>query len=243
MNINTLHQIYKNQIDKRIEGCFSEYDLFMFWLLDLIQKHAAWRGDLCELGVYQGKTAISLGYLARPDEKLFCFDVFHKIPKSGVEATIREFCPELQDRLVCIPENLKLLRESPKTIEPGGMRFLHINSVHDHPAVLNDLNNFIPLLNNQAVIVLGNCFNPEVPGVITAMTEFCLSPRGRHIRPFASSREKMYLCGRHMVKAYQRLIVASELIKNMSFELVLDGAVLRCFSCRHETLEQLSIHL
>jgi hypothetical protein len=33
------------------------------------------------------------------------------------------------------------------------------------------------------------------------------------------------------------------LIKNMSFELVLDGAVLRCFSCRHKTLEQLSIHL
>jgi hypothetical protein len=64
------------------------------------------------------------------------------------------------------------------------MRFLHINSVHDHPAVLNDLNNFVPLLNNQAVIVLGNCFNPELPGVITAMTEFCLSSMGRHIRPF-----------------------------------------------------------
>jgi len=62
------------------------------------------------------------------------------------------------------------------------------------------------------------------------MTEFCLGQMGRHIRPFAASRAKMYLCGRHMVETYQRAIVASRFVPDMSLERVLDGLVLRCYT-------------
>jgi len=66
--------------------------------------------------------------------------------------------------------------------------------------------------------------------VPTAMTEFCLSDMGRHIRPFAASRSKMYLCARPYVEIYQRCIVASGHIDNMSLERVLDVSVLRCYT-------------
>ena len=143
--------------------------------------------------------------MARPDERLFCFDVFHEVPQPVVEANIHRFCPGVTGRLVCIQQDLRALRAPPSEVDLNSVRFLHLDAVHDHPSVLNDLRNFVPLfLTREAIVVLDDCFDPDWPGVPTAMTEFCLSDMGRHIRPFAASRSKMYLCARPYVEIYQR---------------------------------------
>jgi len=222
--------LYKDSVEKEVEGWFFDHDLATFWLVDFIQKQAGWRGDLCELGVYQGKSAIGLGSMARADERLFCFDTFHEIPQEAVENNVHRFCPDLGDRLICIQQNLATLQTSPSQVRPKSVRFLHLDAVHDHPSVLNDLRNFVPLLTPEAILVLDDCFDPEWPGVPTAMTEFCLSDIGWHIRPFAATRSKMYLCARSHVEIYQRCIVASGIIENMSLERVLDVSVLRCYT-------------
>ena len=123
------------------------------------------------------------------------------------------------------PADLRALRAPPSEVDSNSLRFLHLDAVHDHPSVLNDLRNFVPLLTREAIVVLDDCFDPDWPGVPTAMTEFCLSDMGRHIRPFAASRSKMYLCARPYVEIYQRCIVASGHIDNMSLERVLDVSV------------------
>jgi Methyltransferase domain len=230
MDTFELWKLYKNGVEKEIEGWFYDHDLITFWLIDFIQKEAGWRGDLCELGVYLGKSAVALGAMARPDECLFCFDLFHEAPQHVTEANINRFCPDLGDRLVCIKKNLMALQAPPPEVGSNSLRFLHLDAVHDHPSVLNDLRNFSPLLTREAVIVLDDCFDPEWPGVPTAMAEFCLSDMGRHIRPFAASKSKMYLCARPYVEIYQRCIVASGYIDNLSFERVLDVSVLRCYT-------------
>jgi len=222
--------LYKNGVEKEVKGWFYDPDLVTFWLIDFVQKQAGWRGDLCELGIYQGKSAIALGTLARPDERLLCFDIFHEVPQPIVEANIHRFCPDLNDRLVCIQRDLTAQRTPPLGVSSNSLRFLHLDAVHDHPSVLNDLRNFLPLLTLEAVVVLDDCFDPDWPCVSTAMTEFCLSDMGRHIRPFAASRSKMYLCARPYVEVYQRCIVASGYIDNMSLERVLDVSVLRCYT-------------
>jgi hypothetical protein len=230
MKILEFWNLYKNGVENEVKGWFYDHDLITFWLIDFIQKEAGWRGDLCELGIYQGKSAIALGTMARPDERLLCFDVFHEVPQPVVEANIHRFCPDLNGRLVCIQRDLMALRTPPPEVESNSLRFLHLDAVHDHPSVLNDLRNFFLLLTPEAVIVLDDCFDPDWPGVPTAMTEFCLSDMGRHIRPFAASRSKMYLCARPYVEIYQRCIVASGYIDNMSLERVLDVSVLRCYT-------------
>ena len=49
-------------VENEVKGWFYDHDLITFWLIDFIQKKAGWSGDLCELGIYQGKSAIALGY-------------------------------------------------------------------------------------------------------------------------------------------------------------------------------------
>jgi Methyltransferase domain len=230
MEISEFWKLYKNGVENEVKGWFYDHDLIMFWLTDFVQKESSWRGDLCELGVYQGKSSIALGTMARADEWLLCFDTFLEVPEQTVEANIQRFCPDLGDRLVCIRRDLTAQRTPPSEVGSNSLRFLHLDAVHDHPSVLNDLRNFLPLLTPEAVIVLDDCFDPDWPGVSTAMTEFCLSDMGHHIRPFAASRSKMYLCARPLVEVYQRCIVASDLIDNMSLERVLDVSVLRCYT-------------
>jgi hypothetical protein len=230
MEILEFWNLYKNGVEQEVQGWFYDHDLITFWLIDYIQKEAGWHGDLCELGVYQGKSAIALGTMARTGERLFCFDTFHEIAQQAVKANIQRFCPDLTDRLICVQQNLMTLQASPPEVCSNSLRFLHLDAVHDHPSVLNDLRNFLPLLTPEAVVVLDDCFDPDWPGVATAMTEFCLSDMGRHIRPFAASRSKMYLCARPLVEIFQRCIVASGYIDNLSLERVLDVSVLRCYT-------------
>ena len=230
MEILEFWKLYKNGVENEVKGWFYDHDLIMFWLIDFIQKEAGWSGNLCELGVYQGKSAIALGTMAGADEWLFCFDAFQEVPEQTVAANIQRFCPDLRDRLVCVQQDLMVLRTPPSDVCPNSLRFLHLDAVHDHPSVLNDLRNFLPLLTSEAVIVLDDCFDPDWPGVSTAMTEFCLSDMGRHIRPFAASRSKMYLCARPYVEIYQHCIVTSGYIENLSLERVLDVSVLRCYT-------------
>jgi hypothetical protein len=230
MDILEFWRLYKNGVENEVEGWFYDHDVITFWLIDFIQKEAGWLGDLCELGVYQGKSAIALGTMARADEWLLCFDAFLEVTQPTVEANIHRFCPTMKDRLRCIQQDLKALQTPPPQVRSSSLRFLHLDAVHDHPSVLNDLRNFLPLLTPEAVIVLDDCFDPDWPGVPTAMTEFCLSEMGRHIRPFAATRSKMYLCSRPFVEMYQRCIVVSGIINNMSLERVLDVSVLRCYT-------------
>jgi hypothetical protein len=240
MEISELFDFYKHRVEGRIEGWFYNHDILLFWLFDFIQKQAGWRGDLCELGVYQGKSAVALAHMARADERLYGFDIFHEVPARQVRATVGDLCPGLADRLILVQDDLRQRAEPPEMVARGGVRFIHLDAVHDHPSVLN---NFAPLLTSQGILVLDDCFDPEWPGVPTAMTEFCLSPAGRHIRPFAASRAKMYLCGRHMVETYQRCVIASGLLTDMSLERVLDGAVLRCFTKWPTPVDQLLTQL
>jgi len=129
-----------------------------------------------------------------------------------------------------VKQDLPKLKTSPSEIALGSLRLLHLDAVHDHPSVLNDLRNFAPLMAPHGVLVLDDYFDPNWPGVSTAMTEFCLSDQGRNFRPFASSKSKMYLCRREWVDIYQKSIIESEVIAHLALELVLDGSVLRCYT-------------
>jgi hypothetical protein len=134
MEILEFWNLYKNGVEQEVQGWFYDHDLITFWLIDFIQKEAGWHGDLCELGVYQGKSAIALGTMARTGERLFCFDTFHEIAQQAVKANIQRFCPDLTDRLICVQQNLMTLQASPPEVRSNSLRFLHLDAVHDHPS-------------------------------------------------------------------------------------------------------------
>jgi hypothetical protein len=239
MNLADFLDFFALQVESEIEGWFYPPDIVAFWMIDRIQKDAHLSGSLCELGVYQGKSAIALGRMLRSGETLFCYDIFHEYSIDGFRANLGRFCPDLDNALVCVRQNLPALRIPPEAVPLGGLRFLHVDAVHEHSSVLNDLCNFSPLLARHGVIVLDDYFDPDWPGVSTGMSEFCLSEAGSGFRPFISTRSKMYLCRREWVEFYQTWIVKSGLIPNLSLEGVFDGVIVRCFSTQAERHDEM----
>src|SRR3972149_8704445 len=63
----------------QVEGWFPEPSPTVFLLLHQLQEKIGVIGDLFEIGVYKGKSAILLGHLARPsqNERLLFDDTFH----------------------------------------------------------------------------------------------------------------------------------------------------------------------
>lgn len=55
---------------QKIPGWFWPVDMFLFGGIDQLQKTEALTGDILEIGVYQGKSAVLLGHFLRPHEEL-----------------------------------------------------------------------------------------------------------------------------------------------------------------------------
>jgi hypothetical protein len=74
------------------------------------------------------------------------------------------------------------------------LRFLHIDSCHQHTAVLKDLINFSSQMLDDGVICLDDMNDPNYPGVNTAVSEFILSENGKEWKIFSIGSNKAYLC-------------------------------------------------
>src|SRR3954447_12369799 len=200
MDLVEFLNFFRDEVDPAVKGWFYERDILTFFVLDAVQGGGGIRGDLCELGCYQGKSAIALGLLRSsgersPKERLILFDQFTEVAEGAVRITLERFCPGIAPALVTVPGDLLRL-SAPPEVPPGSLRFLHIDALHNHRGVMNDLRNFEPLLVPGGIIALDDYFDHQFPGVATGMTEFCLSEAGRNLRPFASTPNKMYLCHR-----------------------------------------------
>lgn len=69
----------------------------MIPILDQVQKKQRIKGDICEIGVFEGKTLALLGLLARPEETCVGLDI--EIRES-LQANLRSIFPDRYPFLV-----------------------------------------------------------------------------------------------------------------------------------------------
>ena len=164
---------------RRIDGWFSPEAAMMFALLDELQKRAGIQGDLFEIGVHHGKSAVMLASMANPVcETLTVCDVFtsqdSNVSRSGYgdrqifETNLRRFALRVPPMRV-FQLNSKALRPE----ELGhNVRFFHIDGGHNADEALSDLRLAAASLAQDGVIVVDDAFRPEWPGVTEAIIRF-----------------------------------------------------------------------
>jgi hypothetical protein len=240
MNLQEFCDFFESQIEPGVIGWFYPQDVITFYLLNEIQIRSGLHGDMAELGCCYGKSAIALGHLVRPDERLHIYDFFGPTYRDVFFFNMERFCPDMGDRMVVNSIDLTSLTAPPDDrIAHGAIRFLHIDAGHSHKDVINDLRNFAPMVANGGIIVLDDFFHHQFPGIATAGTEFMLSPEGQHLRPFAGTHYKLYLCDRTWLPFYQRWLYRFGVIPKMSMYNILDVEMLLCFSDEPWNPEQL----
>ena len=162
---------------RRIDGWFARGAAGLFGLLDYVQQQNDVRGDLFEVGVHHGKSAVFLGRMARPSETLGICDVFANqninISGSGsgqreiFERNMRSIAPEAKVRIY------EKLSSVLTTEELGGpYRFFHVDGGHLAEEALSDLRLGASVLDQRGLLIVDDAFSPQWPGVTEAIFVF-----------------------------------------------------------------------
>lgn len=180
---------YDNTITPNVNGWFYPLDIAIFHLLikHIIQS----QGDLCELGVAYGKSAIALSHLKSAQENLYLYDLFEDYPLEQAQHALATYGNT--HNLIWNKVDLYQLNLTASPFSQP-LKFLHIDACHEHSYCLRDLYNFSPFVADDGVIVLDDINDKEYPGINTAMSEYLLSEQGKEWCVFAIGFNKAYLC-------------------------------------------------
>ena len=187
---------YIRMLDE-IPGWFTALDARLLIGVDDLQKQRGTSGDLLEIGVYMGKSAILLGYLPRHAESLIVCDVFGEV--GGLEEeNVNESATwysglrrgAFESQFLRFHRALPTVWQMPSTSidraeRAGTCRLIHVDGAHTYEAVREDIATARALLGPGGVAVFDDWATPHAVGVHVALWEeflrgdlrlLCLSP-------------------------------------------------------------------
>jgi hypothetical protein len=181
-----------------IPGFFYPADFMLFDFVLGHQLESEVAGDLLEIGVYRGKSAILMGFGLRPDERLIACDLFdnvmshedlgikHRKTYDGLQ--VADFYRNWNhyhsrrqlDVRVC---------DSAKLTELPALRFIHIDGCHNYKCVRGDIKLAAKHTGPRGVISLDDYAMTQEPGVSAAISEAIAAGE---LFPFCASDMKLY---------------------------------------------------
>jgi hypothetical protein len=184
-----------------VPGWFSEIDVRLFVELSGCQRRRGVVGDLMEIGVFHGKSAILLGYLAGTDERLVVNDLFNESVDTtpgnlednqrwyeGFER--RHFEQQYQRFHSDLPEILVgNSTEIDRKAMANRFRFVHVDGSHEYDIVREDILTAEALLVDGGIVAFDDISTPHNPGSALAIWEAVL---GGRMKPICLTDAKLY---------------------------------------------------
>lgn len=183
-----------------VPGWFPVLDQVLFtWILNR-QKTQEFRGDLLEVGVYVGKSAIVLGHHRQEGEQYTVCDLFEgDAPDDANRAEANKSYSRLtrqifEENYLSFHDELPRVLQGPSSIvpdevKPRSCRFVHIDGSHLYEHVYGDIGAAHDALLPDGIVVLDDFRSEHTPGVSIAAWEAVLN-RGLH--PICISTQKLY---------------------------------------------------
>jgi hypothetical protein len=177
-------------------------------LIDSIQKRQSIAGNVFEIGVHHGKSALVLAAMTRPSETLGVCDIFGSqgLNESRSGRGDREiFMAHFNDAFPGY-SRLRVYEKLSTALTPeevGGCRFLHVDGGHSTAEALADLELCARCLVPGGVIALDDAFNSSWPGVTEAVFEFLR--RHSNMVPLVVGFNKMLLVDAAWRESYSRV--------------------------------------
>jgi hypothetical protein len=181
-----------------VPGWFGRTDLRLFDFILGCQLRDPITANILEIGCYQGKSAILLGYGLRDDEAVVVCDLFGSdpanVPTEGLAAyeglTVETFA-EHYNRFHSQPPELHVCASSDlgDRLDERLFRFVHIDGSHAYDCVKADIQTAIQHASQGAVIAVDDYRSAHTPGVAAAVWEAAAAGL---LYPFCISRTKLY---------------------------------------------------
>jgi hypothetical protein len=185
-----------------IPGWFSYQDQFVFDMLLKYQKSNGIQGNLLEIGVYLGKSAIVLGAFKNSNEEVVVCDLFQGVSNS-TDNDIENFSSYSDLTRSAFEENYqRCTGDLPRILDGSSLnlwkefpnhrfRFIHIDGSHLYEFVKSDLNFAIETVISEGGIIVMDDFRAQhTLGVSIALWEAVLAKK---LKPIIFSAAKVYL--------------------------------------------------
>ncbi|MFD5112792.1 class I SAM-dependent methyltransferase [Streptomyces sp. NPDC058220] len=183
-----------------VRGWFPPLDQVLFERLLTRQEDRGEQGDLLELGVFMGKSAIFLGHHLRDGDRFTVCDLFEsEAPDLANSAETAKSYPTLtrdafERNYLSFHDELPRVLQAPSSVIPGEVepkscRFVHIDASHLYEHVYGDIGAAQELLKPGGIVVLDDFRSEHTPGVSIATWEAVLT---RGLRPICLSTQKLY---------------------------------------------------
>jgi len=206
---------YLAHMHELVLGWFEDVDAAVFRAIDHVQGASGVKGDLLEIGTYLGKSAILLGYLLRPRERLVVCDLFTNegldpaldadaefygaLSRSAFEENYTRF----HDQPASVVE-----RSSTELIDEGFgrvFRIAHVDGSHRYDVVRQDISTALDLVVDGGIIVIDDYRTiPHALGVAAAVWEAVTSGR---LVPVVATGQKLYGCSPTDTEATARTLL------------------------------------
>lgn len=173
----------------------------LFLNIDHDQKSNGISGNLFEIGVHHGRSAILLALMAAAHETAVFIDLFERqnenIDFSGhgnrdiFEENLRAWAPE-QPVDIVQANSIDLEFSSIQTLE-SGVRFAHIDGAHYRAAVINDLIKTEAITRDGGIVIVDDFVHTGFPGVNEACNHYLELDRTTGLAPIALGHNKLIL--------------------------------------------------
>ncbi|MFE4666285.1 class I SAM-dependent methyltransferase [Streptomyces sp. NPDC056716] len=183
-----------------VKGWFPPLDQLLFdWFLHR-QEAGGLRGDLLEVGVFMGKSAIFLGRHRQEGERYTVCDLFGGDAPDGANRaeSVKSYSSlsrrAFESNYLAFHDELPRVLQGPSSLVPGEVapascRFVHIDGSHLYEHVHGDIGAARDVLLPDGIVVLDDFRSEHTPGVSVAAWEAVLS-RGLH--PICLTTQKLY---------------------------------------------------
>jgi hypothetical protein len=173
MEIDQADRIYRKI--KGIQGWFLPHACRLFALLDGCQKQQGVTGNLFEIGVWHGKSAVLIAAMLQANELLGTCDIFDDYGADGQSAKLTRFQRNMERHFGNTPF-LRIYSKSSRDLTredlTSNCRIIHVDAAHDSCNVYEDLVLAESCLHDQGAIIMDDAYQLRWPGVTDGIYRF-----------------------------------------------------------------------
>lgn len=182
----TVDEDLNKKIQNNIEGWFPILENYIFDFLLNMQNNYQISGNLCEIGIWHGK---SLMKLIEYNKNNIVYGFDYKLKTDIINNHIKDLFPKINF------DNIKLYKDVSQNIANynlSNVRFCHIDGAHSGDLVYIDIINANGYMDDKGILILDD-FDKEYIGIIQAYYKAYFTNNTKFV-PILMTDRKLYLC-------------------------------------------------
>lgn len=187
-----------SKLSGSVDGMLSPFSMAAMDSLLAFQGEQGIKGDMVELGVFRGRSAVIMASRTSPEETLHLYDRADYFDRDALARTGTTLSFNIRDTFSL----------SAHSFRECGVRFCHIDTGHSFDATLHEIGLADHMLASNGILCLDDFTNLDYSQVLAATYKYLFTAE-TDLKIFMVTSEKAYLCRQPAFQLYAGAVLDS----------------------------------